>query len=856
MPIEPLIFGQASFAAGELSPDLYARVDFAKYHVGARTLRNMFVHKQGGASNRPGTEFVDYAEGRGRLIPFQFNAEQAYVLEFTEGKMRVIKDGGVVLNPLVSAGRYSWTASGSGTNEYYVRTDTGTDPFLLPPNNVYEDGTAMTGGTLGSLAAGEYQYGDNDSLGYDTVYVRLTDNTDPQSKDDAYVETEAQIVSPYNYGVLSEITFTQSSDTMFMAHYAFLPQTLTREDHFDWTFDSVSFSPTVSAPSGLAAAYSGTPGSTTLDMKYKVATVNADGDESEPSVEEAETVTSPWDSGEFVTLTWSKVTGAKRYNVYKNRNGYYGFIGTAEQVAGGTITFIDDNIAPDLSDGPRSTVDPFGPTYARPGVVGIFQQRVFYGRTSRKPQTIWGTDSGTLNVMTRADPIKDSDAIIATLLTGQVNGIRHFVPLAEEMLVFTSGAEWTMRHGDNTDVLAPLSLKFRLESSNGIGNAPPLQVDQRVLYADRVGRVVRDIGYSLEVNGMQSSDRSILSSHFFSDASVKEWAFQKSPDSIIWCVLTSGDLLSFTYLPEHQVWAWAKHTTSGRYESVAAIPGDGYDEVYFIVRRKLNGQYRRTIERLVDRRFTDVEDCFFVDCGLSLDSPVTINGVLRADPAVVTAVAHGFSDGDQVRIDKAEGMTEINKNNYLVANKTTDTFELTDLDGNDIDARDFGLYESGGEVRLMVSTVSGLDHLEGEAVSVLADGSVVEGKVVSGGAITLPRKAAKVHVGLPYESYLETLDVESQSEQSVQSRKKRIGNATVRFKDSVGAKVGPTLSKLTTIDFRTTEDVTVPTQLYTGDHRVLCQADWNRSGRVVVKQDQPLPITVLGLMPELVFGDK
>lgn len=80
-------------------------------------------------------------------------------------------------------GSYQWTASGSGTNEYYLEANGGGDPGLAgDPGVVIEDDTDMAAGTLGSLSAGEYGFGDNDSLGFDTIYTRLTDGADPDSK--------------------------------------------------------------------------------------------------------------------------------------------------------------------------------------------------------------------------------------------------------------------------------------------------------------------------------------------------------------------------------------------------------------------------------------------------------------------------------------------------------------------------------------------------------------------------------------------------------------------------------------------------------------------------------------------------
>jgi len=85
-----------------------------------------------------------------------------------------------------SAG-YKWTLSGSGTSEYYLEASGGGDPSLEDPDNVQEDGTNMTEGTAGALTAGQWDWGDNDTLGFNTVYVRLTDSVDPDTKAANYV---------------------------------------------------------------------------------------------------------------------------------------------------------------------------------------------------------------------------------------------------------------------------------------------------------------------------------------------------------------------------------------------------------------------------------------------------------------------------------------------------------------------------------------------------------------------------------------------------------------------------------------------------------------------------------------------
>jgi len=88
---------------------------------------------------------------------------------------------------IVLSGIYQWSSSGSGTNEYYCESNGGGNPNFIKPERVEEDESDMTLGTLGSLDAGKWGWGDNDSLGYNTVYVRLADNADPDGKSDGYL---------------------------------------------------------------------------------------------------------------------------------------------------------------------------------------------------------------------------------------------------------------------------------------------------------------------------------------------------------------------------------------------------------------------------------------------------------------------------------------------------------------------------------------------------------------------------------------------------------------------------------------------------------------------------------------------
>jgi hypothetical protein len=151
------------------------------------------------------------------------------------------------------------------------------------------------------------------------------------------------------------------------------------------------------------------------------------------------------------------------------------------------------------------------------------------------------------------------------------------------------------------------------------------------------------------------------------------------------------------------------------------------------------------------------------------------------------------------------------------------------------------------------TTISGLDHLEGETVSILADGATHATKVVSGGNITLDRSAQKVHVGLNFDSILQTLRIEAGSAQGVaQSKIKRINEITVRLHKTLGVEIGGDLDNMENIPFRSSAALMgSPIDLFSGDKKIELRDDYNTDGHVFVRQTQPLPLTVLAIYPEV-----
>lgn len=729
---------QPSFSGGEVSPGLYGRVDLAKYNTSLKTCKNAFIHAHGGVSNRPGTMFVAEALGAmSRFIPFQFNAEQGYVLEFGDYVMRVIKDGGLVVHTALTTDAWA-DATGYALNDFVRQGCTGT---------IYRCISAHTSSTADEPGVG---------VNWETYWI---------------ADSILRVTTPYAQSDLTLLKHTQSADTVFLTHPGYAPRKLTRTAHTAWTFTTQTFTPAIGTPATPTLTPSGGKG-TGYTYEYKISAISSDGEESLPSATGAVGFDAPnnWTAGGKIVISWTAVTGAERYYVYKNANGYFGYIGSTE----GT-NFTDTNIEADINNGPQGEFDGFSGASDYPGVPSFFEQRLVYGATTNQPQTVWLSQTGLFNNFSTSSPLKDTDAIEATVAATQVNQVRHFVPL-NKLVVLTSGAEWVMSSGQNSDALTPTSLQFKVQGYRGCAQVPPIVIGQTVLFVQRGGSKVRDLAYKLTDDAYTGSDLTVLADHLFKNRSIVRWAYQQDPESIVWCVRDDGVLLGFTYLKEHEVWAWHRHITDGEFLDVAVLEGDDNDETYFIVKRTIGTADKYYIEKLATRLEDDaLEKAWFVDSGLRYTgSPVT--------------------------------------------------------------------------------TVSGLDHLEGETVSILADGSVQAQQVVTGGQITLPVAASTVTAGLPFVSDIETLRIDVNDAETWQGATKNIPSVTLRFWNSLGGWVGPDANNLAPIQPPLPDNYGEHPPLRTDDYKVLLLSQWNTQGSILFRQTDPLPFTLLAIIPEVELG--
>ena len=926
---------QPSFAKGELAPELYGRVDTAAYRTGLATARNAIVHTYGGVSNRPGTRFlgpVKDHDNAPRLVEFEFKTTDTYILEFGNLYMRVIRNGGHVLNTSTNItavtqanpGVVTATSHGlSNGDEVFINSIVGmvelnTNRYVVA--NVTANTFELTSQVDGSNV---------DTSGF-TAY-----------SSGGTVAEVYEITTPYAQADLMELTFVQSADVMTIANKNYNIRELSRTDHNAWTLSELTFGSTISTPADQTVTVNTTgavveryrvtaidretgeesltglndvertiTGATAADPVVITATSHgfADGDEVqidnvvgmteinarryvvanqtantfELTDEDGNDIDgssfTAYSSGgiarqTFVeitngaaspdnTIAWTAVSGAGRYGVYRQKNGLYGLIGETN----GT-SFEDDNIDPDTSISPPTARDPFDSANDQPGAVGYYEQRRVFGGSSNKPDTSEFSQVGNQSNFNVSNPVKADDAITATLNSRQVNEIRHYVG-QNDLLVFTSGSEWRVNAGSDNAFSAD-TIRQRPQSEWGASWRPPVLVGNTVLFVEEDNQSVRSFGYSLQLDGYTGSNLNILSQHLTRGFTIDDWTHLHHPESRIYMIRNDGELLMMSFDQEQEVIAWTRGDTDGQFERISStreLASDVEDTVYVVVRRKINGTWVRYIETMKQVSLSDVRDAYYVDSGLSYDTPVAITNATAADPVVITATSHGFSDGDEVDIfdivwestfDSVFNESQpdqLNRRRYTVNNSTANTFELQDSDSNDIDGSSFSSYVSGGTVRLATDTFRGIDHLEGETLVALCDGNVVSNLTVSGGSVTTSRKYSRVHVGKQIVTDIETLDLEV-PQGTIQPFFKKLAKLTIRFFKSRGLLFGTNSTDLTEMKQREFEDYGDPIALLTGVKEMRPTPDWDRQGRVFLRQKDPLPMTILSITPTFEAGE-
>jgi len=512
-----------------------------------------------------------------------------------------------------------------------------------------------------------------------------------------------------------------------------------------------------------------------------------------------------------------------------------------------------------------------------PGCTAYYGQRQWFAETTSQPQTFWCSKTGAFLNFDSSLPVRPDDAITDTLASTQVNRITALVPMPSGLIMFSSGGAWQITgggvaSGGTPTAITSTNITATPQAYNGAADVQPLVIGQEVLFIQAKGSIVRDLSYNYYVNIYTGTDLTVLSNHLFVNRKIREWAYAEEPFKVVWAVQNTGSLLSLTYLKEQDVYGWMRHDTNGLFQSVCSVSEPPYDNVYFVVKRLLSGGWTYTIERMEQRAqidgdptfniSADIEKAWCVDCGLSLAQPAPAANLTMGGGANIVGSAIALSAdagvfsvanvGAVVRANGGKATITAFISSTQVTATVTQAFAVLQ---NDPNATPVPANSGTWTMTQPVTVLSGLTHLNGLTVSISADGNVVAQQVVSGGQVTLQQAASSVVVGLPFQAQMQTCRIDV-GEPTIQGKRKKINAVTVRVKDTRGLKVGRTAASVVTIkEWNSTIQMGGPLPLVTGDERIIVDATYDTGGQIWIQLDDPVPATVLGVMPEITMGD-
>ncbi len=862
---------QPSWSGGEISPSLYARVDAADYTTCLQTAENMFIHAQGGVSNRPGTilQGTSKTGGSCRLFSFVIGENESYVVEAGSHYLRFFSSGGRVLTAQGSIYECETPYQEDEIPQLNYTQHNHilyfTHPHHPPYRLIRKEAGVFTFEPV-PLAYGPFQLSNNDPTHHLRIYqtqdsvvtdgVRATLSLQPVSYPQyvmwAFFNNE-WFYAAANYGLdVAQIV------TAFNQHYAsqgftaynlggVIKITSPASTGGDWNgtefklayMDRLDEDPVLTVTQALSGGYNQGEEIAQGELRYELA---SDWDYFTPShvgglfllqhtvdaqyasgVLGYETNSSSIQTGSAWTLRTSGVwtgqlivevskdlgTSWKTVKVLSRQEGdenftvpgdlnddenlYYvrvrsnqitgeagyelqadcfvqeaivkvtQFVNTRKLVVEVERAFASEDWTEKWSEGS------FSPLAGYPRCVFFFQDRLGFAGTNAEPQTLWFSKTAAYTDFGHARfSLKDTDAISINLSGKKLNEIRS-VLVANRLLIFTAGSEWTLT---SNGAFTPYNMQLEQQSEYGSSTAAPLMTGNKALFVSAHGSAVRNFYYDYNSASYASADVTLRARHLFFNHTITEIAFQQEPDHLVWCVRKDGVLLSLTYVPEQGICAWAHHTTQGKFRSICAVSQDGQDALWCVVERAGVYYIEMFAKRLESRR---PQDQIFMDATTSVRKETAFN------------------------------------------------------------------------------KIENLNYLEGKEVCVLADGNFVRGLRVQQGKLLLPQPSSCVHVGLGYSAILQTLPASFyRSNGTILDQKKRIVAVTVKLIDSRGGSIGSFDGNQTYWERLNLQNLIEPIPLQTRDVHCVLGGRHEYFPSVIFKQEEPFPVTLLACISRIV----
>jgi len=581
-----------NFTAGELSPLLDVRTDTEKYRNGATELRNALVMPHGGARKRPGTRHIFPMRSNSfssRLVPFSFNTEQTYVIEFGASVLRFYKDQGIItaaaktITGATKASPCVITSAAHGFSNGDLVVISSVVGMVELNNRVY---------TVAGVTTDTFQLSGIDSSNFGT-YVS-----------GGQVAKPIELAHSYDSTDIDGLRFAQSADTLFIAHADYPLAKLTRSSHTVWSLADADISNGPFGKINTTSTKITVSGGTTDDFGCKTGSVTLTASASLFASDHIGTLIRLWEPGKATGVS-APVTGVAIANddMYTFNGRIYGIANLHTDGEGGstweqdwtppthekgTVRIYDTSgteyhdsvylhdssvvlkitaVASDTSATatvvgnnrvPKSVID-FGTDFwewgawseknGHPSVITFHESRLWAAASTTAPQTIWASRIG--NFEDFQDGADDDRAITYEIASDKVDKIL-WINSGKVLMFGTSSAEYAAAASSQNEALTPSNVRIVRQTPFGSSPIVPLRVSNAILFGQRAGdagnpaKKIRELQYSFDVDSFVAPDLTIISEHI-TETGIVEMAYQAAPDAVAWCARSDGKVATLTY---------------------------------------------------------------------------------------------------------------------------------------------------------------------------------------------------------------------------------------------------------------------------------------------------------------------
>lgn len=298
------------------------------------------------------------------------------------------------------------------------------------------------------------------------------------------------------------------------------------------------------------------------------------------------------------------------------------------------------------------TADPWTGTDF-PSAVTIFRERLVMANTPAYPQKMWMSKVGDFENFTETAS-EDTSALILNMTSEMVAAIRWMTNYQDKLYIGTHSTVHTLEITDTSRNITVKNFRFNQQQAFGCRPISGRQVGQALLFVKRDGRGLIELLYEQATGTMNAQNRNLTAPQMAA-GKIKEFGWQQNPFSQVWCSKEDGTLSALTYLREHNVFAWSEHilgaNCNGAFvESMCVLPSrsEDVDDVYFVVKRKMNGQWVRFLEVIkgvADENEVQQEKWNYLDCNklFTFNTPTKdVNVGLEYEGETLAALADGY----------------------------------------------------------------------------------------------------------------------------------------------------------------------------------------------------------------------